>query len=99
MLTNWFASKERGTYWGMWNISHNMGGFLAPIIAGTAAKMFGWRWGMWVPGIMGLVMGFVVLAAVRDDPPQIGYKPVENVEVVVRKRGALGLGIQRILKP
>ena len=24
---------------GMWNIAHNMGGFLAPILAGTAAKV------------------------------------------------------------
>jgi sugar phosphate permease len=23
ILTTWFASKERGTYWGMWNIAHN----------------------------------------------------------------------------
>jgi MFS family permease len=39
ILTSWFAAKERGTYWGMWNIAHNMGGFLAPILAGTAAKV------------------------------------------------------------
>ena len=26
---------------GMWNIAHNMGGFLAPILAGTAAKVGG----------------------------------------------------------
>jgi sugar phosphate permease len=34
ILTRWFASKERGTYWGMWNIAHNLGGFLAPVIVG-----------------------------------------------------------------
>ena len=26
ILTWWFATKERGTYWGMWNIAHNLGG-------------------------------------------------------------------------
>jgi len=31
ILTAWFASKERGTYWGMWNIAHNLGGFSAPV--------------------------------------------------------------------
>jgi sugar phosphate permease len=31
ILTAWFASKERGTYWGMWNIAHNLGGFTAPV--------------------------------------------------------------------
>lgn len=65
ILTNWFATKERGTYWGLWNISHNMGGFLAPIIAGTAARSMGWQWGMWAPGIIGLVLGFVILFGVK----------------------------------
>eukprot|EP00879_Flechtneria_rotunda_P006509 GHRR01006841.1.p1 GENE.GHRR01006841.1~~GHRR01006841.1.p1 ORF type:complete len:261 (+),score=86.38 GHRR01006841.1:172-954(+) len=34
ILTRWFAAKERGTFWGMWNIAHNLGGFLAPVIVG-----------------------------------------------------------------
>lgn len=80
MLTTWFASKERGTYWGLWNIAHNLGGFLAPIIAGFAAREFGWRWGMWVPGIMGIVMGFYVLLSTADSPESKGYPPVEVLD-------------------
>jgi sugar phosphate permease len=32
------------TIWlqGMWNIAHNLGGFAAPILAGTAARTLGW---------------------------------------------------------
>lgn len=45
ILTSWFATKERGTYWGLWNIAHNLGGFAAPILAGTAARELGWQWG------------------------------------------------------
>lgn len=45
ILTSWFATKERGTYWGMWNIAHNLGGFGAPLLAGTAARLYGWKWG------------------------------------------------------
>ena len=45
ILTSWFATKERGTYWGMWNIAHNLGGFAAPILAGGAARSMGWKWG------------------------------------------------------
>ena len=26
----------------MWNIAHNLGGFAAPILAGTAARTLGW---------------------------------------------------------
>ena len=28
---------------GMWNISHNLGGFAAPLLAGTAARTLGWN--------------------------------------------------------
>jgi MFS transporter, OPA family, sugar phosphate sensor protein UhpC len=90
MLTTWFASKERGTYWGLWNIAHNLGGFLAPIIAGLAAREFGWRWGMWVPGIMGVVMGFYVLLATADSPESKGYPPVEVLKPKKVVKGATG---------
>ena len=78
ILTSWFSSKERGTYWGMWNVAHNMGGFLAPIIAGTAAKMYGWQWGLWAPGTIGLIMGMVILLGVKDSPESVGFDPVET---------------------
>jgi MFS family permease len=45
-LTSWYADKERGTFWGFWTASNNIGGFAAPILAGTAASMYGWRWGL-----------------------------------------------------
>ena len=77
ILTSWFSSKERGTYWGMWNVAHNMGGFLAPIIAGTAAKMYGWQWGLWAPGAIGVAMGLLILMGVKDSPESVGFDPVD----------------------
>jgi len=78
ILTTWFASKERGTYWGMWNIAHNLGGFAAPLVAGGFAKAMGWKWGMWAPGIIGLLVGVIVLFAAKDKPEDCGYPPVEG---------------------
>ena len=43
-LTSWYPDKERGTFWGFWTASNNIGGFAAPILAGTAASMYGWRY-------------------------------------------------------
>ena len=45
ILTAWFPTRERGTWWGFWTASNNIGGFAAPLIAGGAANRFGWRWG------------------------------------------------------
>jgi sugar phosphate permease len=44
ILTAWFPTRERGTWWGFWTASNNIGGFAAPLIAGGAANRFGWRW-------------------------------------------------------
>ena len=78
ILTAWYAAKERGTYWGMWNIAHNMGGFAAPLLAGTAAKLYGWQWGLFAPGLVGVVMGMFILFGVGDSPQSVGYPPVER---------------------
>lgn len=43
ILTAWFPTRERGTWWGFWTASNNIGGFAAPLVAGGAANHFGWR--------------------------------------------------------
>tara|TARA_B100001540_G_C15814237_1_gene646207 strand:- start:885 stop:2732 length:1848 start_codon:yes stop_codon:yes gene_type:complete len=79
ILTSWFASKERGTYWGMWNIAHNLGGFTAPILAGTAARTYGWSWGLWAPGFIAVIVGAVIILTLKDSPEAKGFEPVENI--------------------
>uniref|UniRef100_A0A7R9V7P4 Major facilitator superfamily (MFS) profile domain-containing protein n=1 Tax=Chlamydomonas euryale TaxID=1486919 RepID=A0A7R9V7P4_9CHLO len=86
ILTTWFAGSERGTYWGMWNIAHNLGGFAAPLVAGGFAKAMGWQWGMWAPGCIGLAVGIFVLLACKDKPEDIGYPPVEPVQDKPKKQ-------------
>lgn len=79
ILTSWFAASERGTYWGMWNIAHNLGGFMAPILAGTAARTFGWSWGLWAPGIIAIFVGLLIVSSLRDSPEERGFEAVEPV--------------------
>lgn len=57
---------------------------MAPIVVGLAAKSFGWRWGMFLPGTIGLVVGMAVLFAVKDNPEMLGYPPVESPAAEVR---------------
>jgi sugar phosphate permease len=50
---------------------------------------FGWRWGMWAPGLIGCVVGLGVLAAVRDRPQDSGFPPVDSkAEAAAAKVGA-----------
>ncbi|MBM3191053.1 MAG: MFS transporter, partial [Chlamydiae bacterium] len=38
LLTHWYSQKERGTWWGIWNTSHNIGGALIPLVVAEAIK-------------------------------------------------------------
>ena len=78
IITSWFASGERGTYWGLWNISHNFGAALAPLLAGAAAMRFGWRYGVWAPAAVALVVSAFVVLTVRDSPESLGRIPAED---------------------
>ena len=56
--------------------------------AGTAARNYGWRWGMWAPGAIGLVMGVLVLFLCKDSPESMGYPPIESIEKAKQVRSA-----------
>lgn len=85
ILTSWYATKERGTYWGMWNVAHNMGGFAAPVLVGAAAKRWGWRAGMLAPGVVGIGMAAMLLLLIRDTPEKAGFLPVEAPKEAPKK--------------
>jgi OPA family sugar phosphate sensor protein UhpC-like MFS transporter len=77
LLTRWYSKNERGTWWGLWNTSHNTGGFFIPLIVGYSVKRFGWRYGMIVPGVLGILMGIFLLNRLRDCPEEVGLPPIE----------------------
>ncbi len=43
--------------------------------------------GMWAPGLTGLVVGVLLLAAVRDSPEAVGFPPVEVVAAAKQDDG------------
>ncbi|MDR3624019.1 MAG: phosphoglycerate transporter protein PgtP [Chlamydiales bacterium] len=78
LLTHWYSQKERGTWWGLWNSSHNIGGFLIPFIAAYAAQLWGWRAAMFIPGCMCILLGFFIINRLRDTPQSLGLPPIEK---------------------
>ncbi len=36
------------------------------------------RWGMWTPGIIGLVIGMLLLFAIKDDPEAGGFSAIDE---------------------
>ncbi len=78
LLTHWYSQKERGTWWGMWNSSHNVGGALIPLLVGFTAQMLGWRYGMYIPGILCIGVGIFIFLCLRDTPRSLGLPTIEK---------------------
>lgn len=77
-LTRWYSHSERGSWWSTWSVSHNVGGFLIPWIAGFALQYFGWRYAMYIPGVLCFIMGFFLINRLRDSPESLGLPSVEK---------------------
>lgn len=77
-LTRWYSQSERGSWWATWNLSHNVGAFLIPWIVGVSLHFFGWRYALYVPGVICIVGGFFLINRLRDTPQSLGLPPIEK---------------------
>lgn len=75
-MTTWYSHNERGVWWVLCNTSHNVGGFIIPLLAAYLATTYTWRTGMIVPGIIGLGVGVLICVLLRDKPESIGLPKV-----------------------
>ena len=75
-LSRWFTDKERGSYYGFWSASHNIGEALTFIATAFVVSIAGWRWGFTVAGITGLLGAVIILFFLHDSPASKGLVPV-----------------------
>lgn len=89
LLTHWYSHKERGSWWSSWNVSHNIGGAIIPLLAGFFLQYYGWRYAMIAPGAICIVMGFVLMWGLRDTPESLGLPSVEEYrgDYIDQKKG------------
>jgi len=77
LLTHWYAQKERGTWWGIWNSSHSIGGAIIPLIIAFCLQLWGWRYAMCIPGVMCILGGLFLINRLRDTPQSLGLPAIE----------------------
>jgi MFS transporter, OPA family, glycerol-3-phosphate transporter len=78
-MVHWFSDRERGTKMAVWNLAHNVGGMLAPLIASYSILLFGtWKSAFYIPAILSVVIGFGVLVFLRDTPQSVGLPTIEE---------------------
>jgi len=77
-LTQWYSQSERGSWWAIWNVSHNVGAFIIPWVVGLCLEYFGgWRYAMCIPGVACILGGFYLINRLRDTPESLGLPPIE----------------------
>ncbi|MEK7674287.1 MAG: MFS transporter [Verrucomicrobiota bacterium] len=77
-LGHWYTCQERGRIFGVWNMSHNVGGGAVGIVAAWCAHHYGWPSAFYVPGLIATLGAFYLFWRMRDTPPSVGLPPVEE---------------------
>jgi len=71
-VSHWFGRKERGSYYGMWSSSHNIGEAITFIGTAFVVSSLGWMWGFRVAGLACLVMVVVIWKFLHERPEVYG---------------------------
>ena len=92
-LSRWYPLSIRGTYYGFFSASHNLGEFLSFLFVGAVVGIFGWQWGFVGSSVAGAVGVVIILFLLHDTPESKGLPPIgvltgEESEEQSRKHGS-----------
>lgn len=76
-LSRWFPLSIRGTYYGFFSSSHNIGEGLSFVFCGALVGLAGWQWGFVGSAIAGLIGVLIIIFFMHDTPESKGLPPVE----------------------
>ncbi|MBM7617192.1 OPA family hexose phosphate transport protein UhpT-like MFS transporter [Weissella uvarum] len=81
-VSRWTPNKQRGRWLGIWNVSHNIGGAMAGVLALWGANVFfhGNVAGMFiVPAVIACAVGVIGMFVGKDDPEELGWDDAATI--------------------
>lgn len=78
-LVRWFEPRQRGTFYGIWSASHNIGEALTFVLTAAVVAHFGWRHGFIFAALLGL-LGVGLLWLFFGDNPTAAPAPIPVAE-------------------
>ena len=78
-LSRWFPLSKRGTFYGFFSLSHNLGEWLSFLFVGILVSTAGWQWGFCGSAIAGAVGVLVIMFLLHDTPQSKGLPSVEEM--------------------
>ena len=76
-LSRWYPLRIRGTFYGFFSSSHNIGEGLSFVFVGLLVASFGWKWGFFGAALAGLLGVVLILLFMHDSPESKGLPPIE----------------------
>ena len=97
-ITHWYSGKERGTFYGMWASSHNIGEAITFIGTALIITSFGWAWGFRAAGIACIVVSVFILKLLYERPDVYGLPVVIRHESAAEKGLSVGSKQWQVVK-
>lgn len=99
-LTRWYSNKERGTFYGFWSASHNIGEALTFITIALLVGWLGWQFGLIGAGIIGLLGFLMMICFMRDTPQSQGFllEQIEKKDIAARQEEEFTHAQKAVLK-
>ena len=73
-LSRWYPLSRRGTFYGFWSLSHNLGEFFSFLLVGGLVSVLGWQFGFIGAAIAGII-GFLLIVFLLHDSPEAEGMP------------------------
>jgi OPA family glycerol-3-phosphate transporter-like MFS transporter len=79
-LAHWFSQNERGTIVSIWNVAHNIGGALMPLLFVWGLVLFNndWKSALYFPAAIAIIVAIGIYFLMEDTPQSCGLPPIEN---------------------
>lgn len=88
-LSRWFEDKKRGSFYGFWSASHNIGEAMTFIIVASIVSVLGWRYGFIGAGSIGIIGVLIVWNFFHDSPESEGLSAVDHPQIKYVSRYAV----------
>ncbi|NXN14357.1 G6PT1 protein, partial [Indicator maculatus] len=78
ILRKWFEPSQFGTWWAILSTSMNLAGGLGPIVAALMSLHYNWRMTLFFSGFICVVVSFVCLVLIKNEPSDVGLPNIEQ---------------------
>lgn len=78
-LSRWFPLRIRGTFYGFFSSSHNIGEGLSFVFVSALVAAMGWRWGFFGAALAGIIGVIIILLFLHNSTESKGLPSIETL--------------------